>query len=94
VKKRKESAQAFRIGKREDLAEKEESEVRIFEAYLPPQASEEEITETVKKAIAVVAPSGNKDFGKVMSEAMKSLKGRADASVVGVKIKDFFASIA
>lgn len=94
VKKRKESAQAFRAGKREDLAVKEESEVHILEAYLPPQASEEEIAAAVKKAIAVIAPSGNKDFGKVMGEAMKSLKGRTDAATVGAKIKEFLAPTA
>ena len=93
VKKRKEAAQVFRVGGRADLAEKEESERKILEAYLPPSATDEEITEVVKKAIETVAPSEKKDFGKVMGEAMKSLKGRADGSVIGEKIKELLPSL-
>ncbi len=94
VKKRKESAQAFREGGRMDLAEKEEAESLILGAYLPPQATEDEIKEAIQKAVALVAPSSKKDFGKVMGEAMKSLKGRADAGAVGAKIKEIFSSLA
>ena len=87
AKKRKESAEIYTKGNRSDLAEKEKKELEIIRVYLPPEVNAEEIEKIVAE---VVAKSETKDiqaFGKIMGEAMKQLKGRADASLVGEMIK-------
>lgn len=82
AKKRKEAAAAFLQGGRDDLAEKETKELAIISSYLPQQLSPEEIAETVRQVIERVGASGIKDLGKVMSEAMKELRGKADGKLV------------
>src|ERR1039458_3101971 len=52
AKQRHESVEAFRKGGREDLAQKEEAEVKIVEAYLPAAASDDEIDAAVAATIA------------------------------------------
>ncbi len=87
VKKRKEAADVYKKGNREDLAEKEMKELEVIKKYLPKELSAEEIEKIVDKAIAATSATNMKDIGKVMAEAMKELKGRADASAVGAMIK-------
>lgn len=91
AKKRREAAEIFVSGGRNDLAEKERKELSIVEIYLPAQASDEEIERIVKKAIGIVNPTSQKDFGKVMAEAMKDLKGKADGTRIGNCIKQLLS---
>lgn len=88
VKKRKESSRAFLDGGRGDLSEKEDAERAILEKYLPPRASGEEIADAVERACVAVKPETAKDFGKVMGEAMKTLKGRAESESVAAAVKE------
>jgi uncharacterized protein len=76
VKQRHESADQFRKGGREDLAAKEEAEVKIIEEYLPAAASDEEVAAAVTAAIAETAAASAKDLGKVMKTAMAKLAGK------------------
>ncbi|MBZ5668160.1 MAG: GatB/YqeY domain-containing protein [Acidobacteriia bacterium] len=76
VKQRHESAEAFRKGGRDDLADKEEAEIKIVEGYLPAAASEEEIDAAVAAAIAETGASTAKDLGKAMKAAMAKLAGK------------------
>jgi len=88
VKKRKEAIEEFKRGNREDLAEKEQREIEILKKYLPEQFSEEEIR---KKAIEVIEAVGAKeprDIGRVMSQLMPKLKGRAEGGVVSKIVKE------
>ncbi len=88
VKKRKEAIEEFKKGNRKDLAEKEQREIEVLKKYLPEQFSEEEIR---KKAIEVVEAIGAKepkDMGRVMSQLMPKLKGRAEGGVVSKIVKE------
>jgi hypothetical protein len=76
LKQRRDSADAFRKGGREDAAQKEESEIKILEAYLPAAATEEEIDTAITAAIAETGAAGGKDFGKAMKAAMAKLAGK------------------
>jgi hypothetical protein len=76
AKQRRESVEAFRKGRRDDLADKEEAEIKIVESYLPAAASEEEIDSAVAEAIAETGASTAKDLGKVMKVAMAKLAGK------------------
>jgi uncharacterized protein YqeY len=82
AKKRKDSIEQFRNAGRMDLVEKEEAELKVLLEYLPKQLSEEEIETEVKKIIAATGAKGKEDFSKVMPEAMKTLKGKADGNLV------------
>lgn len=82
AKKRKESIEQFRIGGRNELAEKEESELKIIEEYLPKQLTVDEITEEVKKIAEEIGAEVKEDFPKLMSLAARALKGKADGKVV------------
>lgn len=76
VKQRHESAEQFRKGSREDLAGKEEAEIKIVEEYLPAAASDEEIAAAVSAAVTETGATGVKDLGKVMKSAMSRLAGK------------------
>jgi len=76
LKQRHESAEQFRKGGREELAAKEEAEIKIVEEYLPAAASDEEIAAAVTAAIAETGAAGAKDLGKVMKAAMAKLTGK------------------
>lgn len=82
VKKRKDSIEQYRAAKRDDLADKEEAEMKIILEYLPKQLSEDEITEVVKNLAAQAGAVSKADFPKLMPLAMKELKGKADGKVV------------
>jgi len=82
VKKRKEAIEKFVEGSRQDLAEKEETELTMLSGYLPPQLSEEEIKEILAQVIQDLSASGPKDLGKVMKSAMAKFEGRADGREV------------
>ncbi len=76
VKQRHESVEQFRKGGREDLASKEEAEIKIVESYLPAAVTDQEIETVVAAAIAETGASSPKDLGKVMKAAMAKLAGR------------------
>lgn len=85
VKKRKESAAAFRDAGREELAVKEDAECAIIERYVPAQASDEEIRAAVQEVIATM---GGDNFGAVMGAAMKKLSGTADGNRVKAIVQE------
>lgn len=84
AKKRKEASQLMKTGGREDLAAKEEKELKFLEEYLPQQMGEEEI----KAVIERIYSSGVTDFNSLIKESMKELKGKADGQVVSKLVKE------
>jgi uncharacterized protein len=76
VKQRRDSAEQFRQGGREELASKEEAEIKIIEEYLPAAATDEEIEAAVSAAVAESGASSAKDMGRVMKAAMAKLAGK------------------
>ncbi|WP_263410582.1 GatB/YqeY domain-containing protein [Terriglobus tenax] len=80
IKQRKDSAEQFTKGGREELAKKELEEITILEAYLPKQSSDEEILSVVQGAIATLAESGTKPTPRDMGAAMKIVQQRLAAS--------------
>lgn len=82
ARKGKEAAGEFRKGNREDLALKEENELKIFYEYLPEQLDHSEIEKVLKEIIADESASGPKDMGKVMKAAMARMAGKAEGKEV------------
>ena len=100
VKKRKEAADAFRGGGREELAEKEDKERAILEAYLPAMMSRDDIKKIAiaKKAemfadlpAEALAKEGTSKAGQLVGALMKELKGKADGSDVKAVVDELFA---
>ncbi|MBI2640797.1 MAG: GatB/YqeY domain-containing protein [Candidatus Sungbacteria bacterium] len=87
VKKRRDAIIEFEKGGRQDLAEKESAEAKILEVYLPQEISDEEIEKVVKEVISVLGEVTIKDFGRVMQEAMKKVKGQAGGDRVSAAVK-------
>jgi uncharacterized protein YqeY len=82
IRKGQEAAVEFRKGLREDMAAKEEGEVKILSGYLPQQLTPGEIENLLKEIIAELSASGPKDLGKVMKAAMGRLAGRVQGKEV------------
>lgn len=78
VKQHRESITEFTKGNRQDLVAKEEAELATLLEYLPKQMSREEVVAVVRQVIEQVGAAGPGDKGKVMSQLMPQLKGRAD----------------
>lgn len=74
IKRRREAAEQMRGGGREELAQKEDQEAGILQAYLPPQLGESEVRAMVREAIA----AGAKDIGGVMKAVSPRTKGQFD----------------
>lgn len=88
LKQRRESVEQFRKGGREDLAGKEETEIKILESYLPPAVSEEEIEAAIAAVLAETGATGAKDLGKVMKAVMAKFAGRnVDGKRVNEKVR-------
>jgi uncharacterized protein YqeY len=82
AKSRREAIEAFQVGGREDLVEKELKDLAIVESYLPEQLGEDEIRESIRGIIRDEEISGPSDMGRLMKSAMALLKGKADGKVV------------
>lgn len=91
AKKRKESIEQFRNACRNELAEKEEAELKIIEEYLPKQLSADEVMAEVKKIAAEVGAKMKEDFPKLMPVAAKSLKGKAEGKLVKEIVEKFLS---
>ena len=91
VKQRKDSADTYKTGGRDDLAEKELNEMSFIEVYLPTQMSDEELTTAVQQIIADTGVSSMKEMGKVMGVASKQLAGKADGKAIADKVKALLA---
>lgn len=87
VKQRNDSVTQYREAGRDDLAEKEQSEIDIFSKYLPKQLSDEELEVKVKGIIESVGATTMKDMGKVMGAASKELAGIADGKRINACVK-------
>ena len=91
LKQRRDSIQQFEAAARQDLADKEKSEVVVIEAYMPQRLSEAEVDDLVRATIAETGASGPKDMGKVMAAMKAKAAGRADMTVVSARVKALLA---
>lgn len=85
VKQRRDSIEQFTKGGRVDLADKEQAEIAVLDAFLPASASDEEIAAAVKAAVAETGATTAKDMGKVMKAAIAALAGK---TVDGRKVNE------
>ena len=88
VKQRRDSIEQYVKGGRQELADKEQAEIAVIEAYLPKAASADQIEAAVSAAIAETGGTSIKDMGKVMKAAQAKLAGQnADGRAVSEAVK-------
>ncbi len=88
IKQRRDSAEMYRKGGRPEQAEKEETELRLIESYMPAGATEEEVDVAIAAAIAETGAITPKQMGQVMTAAKAKLAGkRVDGKVMSDKIR-------
>jgi len=91
LKQRRDAAEQYRAGNREDSARKEENEARIIQSYLPETATEEEMSSAVDETIAELGATSMKDLGAVMKAVRprlggKTVDGKALSDMVKTKL--------
>jgi len=79
IKQYQDAISDFQTAARQDLVEKQQQEIDILSAYLPPAMPVEEVEKLVKEAVVGMKAS---DMGKAMGAAMKAVDGRADGNTV------------
>jgi len=88
VKQRKESAETYKQGKRDDLHKKELEEIIIIEEFLPKQISEDEVIQIIEDLILKNSISDISGMGLIMSELKKKYSGQLDLGLASKIIKD------
>jgi uncharacterized protein YqeY len=92
AKKRREASAAYRDAGRAELADKEDAELALLEAYLPKQLSDEELTALVREAVAASGATGMPQMGLAMKAAQQAVAGRAEGGRVAAIVKQVLAS--
>lgn len=89
AKMRKEAIEMFNQAGRQDLVDKESSQLLVINEYLPQEISYEEADSVISQIISDTGAVSQKDFGKVMGEAVKKLKGKIDGKIVQEIVKKY-----
>ena len=92
IKQRRESADIYRKGGREDRAEAEEAEIAIIERFLPQQMSEEEARGAIQAIIAETGASSIKDMGRVMAEVKSRHASALEPARASALVKEMLSA--
>jgi uncharacterized protein YqeY len=93
VKQRRDSVEQYEKAGRQELADKETSEIAIIESYLPQGASATEIEQAVLTAIKEIGATSMREMGAVMKAVQTRLAGRnADGRIVSEMVKERLSS--
>jgi uncharacterized protein YqeY len=87
IKQRKDSVAAYVQAARQDLADKESTEIKVLEAYLPQRLSADEVLAEVKAIVTELGAKGPGDMGKVMGVVKTRLAGKAEMGQVSAAVK-------
>ncbi|MFA5529070.1 MAG: GatB/YqeY domain-containing protein [Thiohalomonadaceae bacterium] len=87
LKQRRDSIEQYRNAGREELAQREEFEVKVIQEFLPAALTEAELEALVAEAVTASGAASIKDMGKVMALLKPKVQGRADMGVVSATIK-------
>ena len=87
IKQRRESAEVYRKGGREDRAAAEEGEIAVIERFLPKQMSDEEASAAIQAIIAESGASSIKDMGRVMAEVKTRHAGELEPARASALVK-------
>lgn len=86
VSSRKDSAEAYSAGNRQELADKELAEVEVLQRYLPEQLSDEDLDGLVTMEVAQAGAGGEPVTMKQMGQIIKAVNARVDGAADGKRI--------
>jgi uncharacterized protein YqeY len=92
IKSRRESIDLYKKGNRQDLVDKEATEITVIETFLPKQMSEDEIRAAVKSAISAAGAASIKDMGKVMGAVKTQYAGQMDMGKASAIVKEMLSA--
>lgn len=87
AKKRREAAEAYTGAGRQELADQEEAELTVLEAYLPEQLDDAALDELAAAAVAEVGATGMQQMGQVMKVLQPRVAGRAEGGRIAAAVK-------
>ena len=87
LKQRRDSIEAFNKANRNDLVEKEESELKVLQEYMPQQLTEKEVEKVIIDTIESVGANSMKDMGAIMNILKPKLAGKTNMADVSKKMK-------
>ena len=87
VKQRRESAELYRQGNRQDLVDKEEAEIAVITTFLPQQMNEAATEQAIVSAIAETGAASIKDMGRVMAVLRAKHAATLDMAKAGAVVK-------
>ncbi len=93
IKQRRDSVEQFRAGNRPELADKEEKEIALLQAFLPQQLSAEQLAAEVKSAIVAAGAKTPKDMGAVMKILIPKIQGQAEGKAISDEVKAQLAKL-
>lgn len=94
IKQRRESVRMYKEGGRDELAAREQEEIRIISEFLPEQMDDAQIRAVGKQAILDTQASGIRDMGKVIGKLKERYAGRMDFAQASHIIKEMLSSAA
>ncbi len=92
VKKMREALEVATSAGRPEMAVQAEEELKILASYLPEQMDEAAVRAIVAEKINELGEVTEKDFGRVMGEVLKVMKGKADGSLVSKIVKEILSA--
>jgi len=92
IKQRRDSIDQFKAANRGDLVAKEEAELTVLSAYLPPPPSDDDIRVAIREAVQAAGASGPQDMGKVVRLVIDRYPGRVDGKIVAGQVRDALSS--
>jgi hypothetical protein len=87
IKQRRDAAEQYLRGGREELAAQENEEMEVLQAFLPEQLTLEALSGMIDAAINEAGAQSSKDMGKVMKLLMPRVAGRAEGKVINELVR-------
>ena len=91
IKQGRDSIAQFRDGAREDLAAKEEGEIKVLQTYLPQPLTDAELEALIAEAIEAAKATSVKDLGKVMGVIKARAAGRVEMGTISGRVRAMLA---
>ena len=87
IKQRNDSIKQYNDAGRNELAEKEQKEIKIIQGFLPEQINEEELIKLAKETVSDLSANSMKDMGNVMKVLKDKTSGQADPATISKIVK-------
>ncbi len=91
IKERKDSVSQYSAANRQDLVDKEESEISVISEFLPKQLTEDELVQIIRDTVSESGAQSVKELGKVMTLIKPKVQGRTDMGQLSARIKELLS---